>query len=145
MDWYSDESPKVVDRAFDSGMVASLAPNSDDLTSIRDAIVSCRRNRKFVKSREPMDLLPLGLGTCVISEKKFEEQLVDGRGVQLPWDGVVEEITATRPTFRYPQLPRFQFAHRAGMSQRRHQVGGSPARSWSPASRRSKYVLVYPR
>jgi len=112
MDWYSDESPKVVDRAFDSGMVASLAPNSDDMTSIRDAIGLMSKKPNFVQVAGTEWICFLSaFGACVISEKKFEKQLVDGSGVQLPWDGVVEKIAANSTDIPNPTATALPVSH----------------------------------
>ena len=95
LDWYYDAPPSYVDRAFDSGMVASLATNSDALTKILDGIKGMTNKPHFVQvaGTKWICFIP-GITDCNYSEETFKKILVDGTGVQLPWDGVVETIAA---------------------------------------------------
>ncbi len=112
MDWYFDEPPSVVDRAFDSGMVASLRPDSGDLTGIRDAIDDMTTKPKFyeVAGTSWICFYSLG-GVCILSEEKFRPQLIDGSDVQLPWDGVVETIAANSTALPSPVPATFKLSH----------------------------------
>ncbi len=112
MDWYFDEPPSVVDRAFDSGMVASLRPDSGDLTGIRDAINDMTTKPKFyeVAGTKWICFYSLG-GVCILSEEKFRPQLIDGSDVQLPWDGVVETIAANSSALPSPVPTTFKLSH----------------------------------
>lgn len=112
MDWYFGEPPSVVDRAFDSGMVASLRPGSEDMKGILDGINGLAVKPKFVEAAGTKWICLLDVsGFCVVSEEKFSPQLVDGSGVQLPWDGVVETIAANSTALPSPVPTTFKVSH----------------------------------
>jgi len=96
LDWYLDFPPDVVDKAFDSGMVDSLATNSDALKQILSDYKGMKNKPHFVQAAGTawICFIP-GIRSCNYSEETFKKILVDGTGVQLPWDGVVETIAAT--------------------------------------------------
>jgi hypothetical protein len=93
--WYYDVPPGVIDRAYDSGMVASLATNSDALKTILSGINGMSTKPHFVEvaGTKWICFIP-GIRDCNYSEETFKKVLVDGSGVQLPWDGVAETIAA---------------------------------------------------
>ncbi len=112
LDWYSGEPPSVVDRAFDSGMVASLRPDSGDLTGILDAINDMTTKPKFVEVAGTKWICFYSLGgVCILSEEKFYPQLIDGSDVKLPWDGVVETIAANSTALPNPVPTTFKLSH----------------------------------
>jgi hypothetical protein len=85
LDWLFNEPPDVVDRAFKSGMIASLATDSDELHKILTGINNMHTKPHFVQ---------VAGNKWIFGEETFKRQLVEGSGVQLPWDGVVETIAA---------------------------------------------------
>ena len=93
--WYSDTPPDVVDRAFDSGMVASLATDSDALKTILSDLKDVKPKPRFIEAAGTkwICFIP-GITSCTYSEETFKKVLVDGSGVELPWDGVVETKAA---------------------------------------------------
>jgi pimeloyl-ACP methyl ester carboxylesterase len=95
LDWYFDEPPSYVDRAFDSGMVAALATNSDALKQISSDVKAMPNKPHFIQAAGTnwICFVP-GVRGCTYGEETFKKILVDGTGVQLPWDGVVETIAA---------------------------------------------------
>ncbi len=112
MDWYFGEPPGVVDRAFDSGMVASLRPGSGDLTEILDHVKAMTTKPNFVEVAGTKWICLYTLyGVCVISEEKFKPQLIDGSGVELPWDGVVETKAANSTDIPSPTPTTFGLSH----------------------------------
>lgn len=95
LSWYFDEPPSVIDRAYKSGMVASLATDSDDLKTILSDLNAMQTKPNYVQvaGTKWICFIP-GIKDCNYSEETFKKQLIDGSGVQLPWDGVVETIAA---------------------------------------------------
>lgn len=104
LDSFSDQPPGNVDKAIDSGMIASLAPNSTELATILFGINHMRPPRPtFVEAAgtEWMCLVRV-YGVCVLSE---------GSGVTLPWDGVVETLAAKSDDIPQPVATTFPVSH----------------------------------
>jgi pimeloyl-ACP methyl ester carboxylesterase len=102
LDVYFNEPPDVVTRAFKSGMIASLATDSPDLRKIILGIRRMRAKPHFIEVA----------GTqWVTGEKIFERQLIEGSGVQLPWDGVVETLAAESTNLPNPTSKEFDLSH----------------------------------
>lgn len=112
LDWYYDEPPSVVDRAFNSGMVASLATDSDALKTILTDVKGMSNKPHFVEvaGTEWICFIP-GIRSCNYSEETFKKVLVDGSGVQLPWDGVVEKIAANSDDIPDAVATSFPLSH----------------------------------
>jgi pimeloyl-ACP methyl ester carboxylesterase len=112
MDWYFDQPPSVVDRAYKSGMVASMATNSAALKTVLNDINAMPAKPKFVQVAGTKWICFLAYGsTCIISEEEFKPQLIDGSGVKLPWDGVVETIAAESTDLPSPVPKEFDLSH----------------------------------
>ena len=95
LDWYYNDPPSYVDRAFDGGMVASLATNSDALKTILSNLKAMPNKPHFVQAAGTKWICLIGtVGNCAYSEETFKRVLTEGSGVELPWDGVVETIAA---------------------------------------------------
>ena len=95
LDWYYDDPPSYVDKAFNSGMVASLATDSDALKTILSDIKGMSNKPNFVQAAGTKWICLIGtVSNCAYSEEKFKRVLIEGSGVELPWDGVVETIAA---------------------------------------------------
>ncbi|HEY6326228.1 MAG TPA: hypothetical protein VIW73_06930 [Candidatus Cybelea sp.] len=113
LDTFSDQPPGNVDKAIDSGMIASLAPNSTELTSILIGIHHMRPRPTFIEAAgtEWMCLVHV-YGVCVLNEDYFKKVLVEGSGVTLPWDGVVETLAAKSDDIPFPVVAKtFPVSH----------------------------------
>ena len=112
LDWYLSYPPNVVDKAFDSGMVASLATNSDALQEILSDYKAMQNKPHFVQAAgtEWICFIP-GIRGCTISESTFKDILVEGTGVTLPWDGVVEKDAALSADFPEAAKASFPLSH----------------------------------
>ena len=102
LDWYFGEGPDVVDRAFKSGMIASLATNSNDLRKILTGLNQMSGKPNFYE---------VAGNQWIFGEKVFERQLVEGSGVQLPWDGVVETLAAKSKDIHNATPQEFELSH----------------------------------
>lgn len=102
LDWLSGEPPGVVDQAFKSGMVASLATNSTDLHNILEAL-----DDMTTKPR----LFEVAGNQWIVGEDTLKDVLIDGSGVKLPWDGVVETIAAASKDLPNPTARIFALSH----------------------------------
>lgn len=113
MDWYFGEPPSVVDRAYDSGMVASLATGSDALQKILDGVKAMQNKPRFLEAAGTswICLVPGYVSGCWYSEEKFKSVLIDGSGVQLKWDGVVETLAANSADVPKPVTATFPLSH----------------------------------
>ncbi len=112
LDQYSDEPPSVVDRAFKSGMVASLATNSEELQTILAGVDNMANQPKFVEVAGTKWICFVSLyGACLVSEESFKKVLLDGSGVKLPWDGVVEKLAANSSDIPNPTAKDFAVSH----------------------------------
>jgi hypothetical protein len=111
--WYSDEPPSVVDRAYKSGMVASLATNSDALQKILTDVKAMPDKPRFVEvaGTNWICFIPGVVSGCWYSEEKFKSVLIDGSGVELPWDGVVEKRAANSTDIPKPVATDFPLSH----------------------------------
>jgi pimeloyl-ACP methyl ester carboxylesterase len=95
LDWYYNDPPSYVDKAFDTGMVASLATNSDALKTILSNVKGMPNKPHFVQAAGTKWICLIGtVGHCAYSEETFKRVLTEDSGVELPWDGVVETIAA---------------------------------------------------
>ncbi len=93
--WHFDTPPSFVDKAFDSGMVASLATDSDKLKSILTNFKGMSNRPPVIQAAGTKWICLVGtVSHCAYSEETFKKVLVDGSGVELPWDGVVETLAA---------------------------------------------------
>jgi hypothetical protein len=110
--WYYDVPPSMIDRAYDSGMVASLATNSEALKTILSGIKGMSPKPHFVEAAGTkwICFIP-GIRDCSYSEETFKKVLVDGSGVQLPWDGVVETIAANSDDIPAAVATPFPLSH----------------------------------
>jgi hypothetical protein len=112
LDSFSDEPPSNVDKAIDSGMIASLAPNSPELVRIINGVRRVANRTSFVEAAGTHWLcLVTVYGACILSEEYFKKVLVDGSGVTLPWDGVVETIAAASKDIPKPVATTFPLSH----------------------------------
>ena len=112
LDQYSDEPPSVVDRAFKSGMVASLATNSPELQQILTDVKGMTNQPHFVEVAGTKWICFVSVyGSCLVSEETFKKVLVDGSGVTLPWDGVVEKLAANSSDLPNPIAKDFALSH----------------------------------
>jgi len=112
LDSFSDEPPSNVDKAIDSGMIASLAPNSPELVRILNSVRRVANRTSFVEAAGTHWLCLVTLyGTCILSEEYFKKVLIDGSGVTLPWDGVVETTAAASKDIPKPVATTFQLSH----------------------------------
>jgi len=112
LDWYLGFPPSVVDRMFDSGMVASLNTGSTDLKNILYDIKAMGAPPKFVEVAGNKWICFIGSShLCVFSEETLKPQLWDGSGVKLPWDGVVETIAAKSTDLPNPVAKEFPLSH----------------------------------
>lgn len=102
LDWFFNEPPDVVDRAFKSGMVASLATNSTDMKKIYTGIIKMSPKPRF---------LEVAGNKWIFGEETFRRQLVEGSGVELPWDGVVETIAAKSNDLPDATAQEFDLSH----------------------------------
>lgn len=114
LDWYLDYPPDVVDKMLDTGMVASLATNSDTLKQLLKDYEAMKNQPHFVQAAgtQWICFIP-GVTGCNYSEETFKKILVDdGRtGVQLPWDGIVETIAATSTSIPDATAKSFPLSH----------------------------------
>ncbi|MGA8534627.1 MAG: hypothetical protein WB615_11005 [Candidatus Tumulicola sp.] len=112
LDWYLNYPPDVVDKAFDSGMVASLATNSDALKEILSDYKAMQNKPHAVQAAgtEWICFIP-GIRSCNYSEETFKDILVNGTGVTLPWDGVVEKDAALSVDFPDAAKASFPLSH----------------------------------
>lgn len=114
LDWYLEYPPDVVDQMLGSGMVASLATNSDDLKDLLSGYKGLPSKPHFVQvaGTEWICFLP-GVGTCTESEETFRKILVDDgkTGVTLPWDGVVETLAAESKDIPDAVASEFKLSH----------------------------------
>jgi hypothetical protein len=93
--WHFDTPPSFVDHAFDSGMVASLATNSDALKNILTNFKAMSNRPPVVQAAGTKWICLVGtVSHCAYSEETFKKVLIEGSGVELPWDGVVETLAA---------------------------------------------------
>lgn len=112
LDWFTGEPPSAVDRAFDSGMVASLRPGSVDLKRIVEAIGLMQTKPHFIEVAGTKWICFIGSSNaCFYSEETFKNQLVEGSGVTLPWDGVVETLAARSDDIPHPTAKSFDLSH----------------------------------
>ena len=112
LDWYFKEPPSVVTTAFKSGMVASLATDSSALKAILKGVDGMPTKPKFVEvAGTKWICFAYVFGACVVDETQFKPQLVDGSGVELPWDGVVETIAANSTALPSPVPTTFPLSH----------------------------------
>ncbi len=112
LDTFSDEPPSDVDKAIGSGMIASLAPNSDALTKLLDDFKSMPTKPDFFQAAGDHWICLVGYpSVCLLSEEFFKKVLIDGSGVQLPWDGVVETIAAESKDIPNSSIMQFPLSH----------------------------------
>jgi hypothetical protein len=112
LDTFSDEPPSDVDKAISSGMISSLAPNSDALTKILNDIKSMPAKPDFFQAAGDKWICLVGYpSACLLSEDYFKKVLIDGSGVQLPWDGVVETIAAESKDIPNGTAMEFPLSH----------------------------------
>jgi hypothetical protein len=113
LDWYTGEPPSVVDKAYKSGMVASLATNSDSMKTILSGIRNMSNKPKFIQVSGTawICFIPGLVSGCCYSEKTFKQILIDGTGVKLPWDGVVEKVAANSTDIPNPVATAFPLSH----------------------------------
>lgn len=112
LDSFSNEPPSDVDKAISSGMISSLAPNSDALTKILDDVKSMPAKPDFFQAAGDKWICLLGTNSaCLLSEEYFKKVLIDGSGVQLPWDGVVETIAAESKDIPKSATMQFPLSH----------------------------------
>lgn len=112
LDTFSDEPPSDVDKAIDSGMIKSLQPNSPGLLGILDRINGMKNKPAFIEAAGTSWIcLKEVFGACVLSEDFFKKVLIDGSGVTLPWDGVVETIAAESTDLPNPTATSFPVSH----------------------------------
>ncbi|HEV3092378.1 MAG TPA: hypothetical protein VGX91_13135 [Candidatus Cybelea sp.] len=111
--WVTDEPPSTIDRAYKSGMVASLATNSDELQKILAGVKGMTNKPKFVEvaGTDWICFIPGVVSGCWYSEEKFKKVLLDGSGVETPWDGVVEKIAANSTDIPNPVASAFKLSH----------------------------------
>ena len=110
--WYYDVPPSVIDKAYDSGMVKSLATDSDALKTILSGVKAMPKKPRFVETAGTkwICFIP-GIRSCNYSEETFKKVLVDGSGVELPWDGVVETKAANATDIPNPIATSFPLSH----------------------------------
>ncbi|HYL26463.1 MAG TPA: alpha/beta hydrolase, partial [Candidatus Nitrosotalea sp.] len=110
--WYYDVPPSFIDKAYDSGMVKSLATNSDALKTILSGVKGMSKKPRFVETAGTkwICFIP-GIRDCNYSEETFKKVLVDGSGVELPWDGVVETQAANSSDIPDPIATSFPLSH----------------------------------
>ena len=114
LDWYLEYPPDVVDQMLGSGMVASLATNSDDLKKLLSDYKGLSNKPHFVQvaGTDWICFIP-GIGSCTYSEETFKKILVDDgkTGVTLPWDGVVETLAAESKDIPDAVASEFKLSH----------------------------------
>lgn len=114
LDWYLNYPPDVVDKMLDSGMVASLATNSDTLKQILNDYNAINNKPHLVQvaGTEWLCFIP-GVTGCNYSEETFKQILIDGgkTGVQLPWDGIVETTAAMSTDVPDGTAKSFKLSH----------------------------------
>jgi pimeloyl-ACP methyl ester carboxylesterase len=113
LDYAFDYPPSIVDTMINSGMVASMATNSPQLESVLDGVQGMSARPKFVQAAGTKWLCLYAVGSvCFFSEEKFKRVLVEGSGVQLPWDGVVETEAAESTDIPKPAIAKeFPVSH----------------------------------
>jgi hypothetical protein len=112
LDTFSDEPPSDVDKAINSGMIKSLQPNSPSLIGILDRINSMKNKPAFVEAAgTDWICLKEFAGVCVLKEDYFKKVLLDGSGVETPWDGVVETLAAESTDLPKPVHTSFPLSH----------------------------------
>ena len=93
-------TPQQVDNALDSGMVASLAPNSQELQALRDEVDALPAPPRFDRVA----------GTKEYWEEDLFSWALWGT-IQYPWDGVVEERAAESNDLPYNREIAIQYQH----------------------------------
>lgn len=112
LDTFSNEPPSDVDKAISSGMISSLAPNSEALTKILDDVKSMPAKPDFFQAAGDKWICLIGTNSaCLLSEEYFKKVLIDGSGVQLPWDGVVETLAAESKDIPNSATMQFPLSH----------------------------------
>ena len=93
-------TPQQVDNALDSGMVQSLAPNSQELQNLQNEVYNLPAPPRFERVA----------GTKQYWEEDLFSWALWGT-VQFPWDGVVEEVAAESNDLPYDQQIEIPFQH----------------------------------
>ena len=93
-------TPQQVDNALDSGMVQSLAPNSQELQNLQTEVDNLPSAPRFERVA----------GTKQYWEEDLFSWALWGT-IQFPWDGVVEETAAESNDLPYDQQIEIPFQH----------------------------------
>jgi hypothetical protein len=112
LDTFSDEPPSDVDTAISSGMISSLATDSDALKTILDDVKAMKEKPDFIEAAGDKWICLIGTSSaCLFSEDYFKKVLTEGSGVELPWDGVVETLAAESTDIPSPTPTEFPLSH----------------------------------